>query len=138
MNVSANEQGQAVMGAFSIWHLAVISLVIFAPLLLLIFYRQKRVVVRHAQSGLTKNGFYGFSPTYLCFGWFVPLFRGEIGIAALHLLFSVVTFGLWQLIAPFIYNRQYTVRLLTSGWSLADTPESEAQARIALKMSIGS
>ncbi|WP_221792728.1 hypothetical protein [Aquisediminimonas sediminicola] len=121
------------MGGFSIWHFLIL-LIMFSPLLLLIFYRQKRVVVRHAQSGLTKNGFYGFSPTYLCFGWFVPLFRGEIGIAALHLLFSIVTFGLWQIIAAFIYNRQYTARLLTNGWVLADTPENEAAARFALNI----
>jgi len=97
------------MGSFSIWHFLIL-LIMFSPLLLLIFYRQKRVVVRHVQSGMTRNGFYGFSPTYLCFGWFVPLFRGEIGIAALHLLFSIVTFGLWQIIAAFIYNRQYVPR----------------------------
>jgi hypothetical protein len=89
--------------------LVLFVLIFLSPFLLLIFYRQKRVVVRHPQSGLTKNGYYGFSPTYLCFGWFVPLFRGEIGIAALHLIFSIFTFGIWQLIASFIYNRQYTV-----------------------------
>ena len=122
------------MGSFSIWHFLIL-LIMFSPLLLLIFYRQKRVVVRHVQSGMTRNGFYGFSPTYLCFGWFVPLFRGEIGIAALHLLFSIVTFGLWQIIAAFIYNRQYTARLLMNGWVLADTPEQEAAARFALNIS---
>ena len=123
------------MDNISIWSglfVALIVLIMLSPFLLLIFYRQKRVVVRHSQSGLTKNGYYGFSPTYFCFGWFVPLFRGEISIAALHLIFSIFTFGIWQLIASFIYNRQYTARLLTSGWSLADTSESEAQARIAL------
>jgi len=111
---------------------ALVVLIMISPFLLLIFYRQKRVIVRHSQSGLTKNGYYGFSPTYLCFGWFVPLFRGEIAVAALHLIFSIFTFGIWQLIASFIYNRQYTARLLTSDWALADTPESEAKARIAL------
>jgi len=111
---------------------ALVVLIMISPFLLLIFYRQKRVIVRHSQSGLTKNGYYGFSPTYLCFGWFVPLFRGEITVAALHLIFSIFTFGIWQLIASFIYNRQYTARLLTSDWALADTPESEAKARMAL------
>ena len=59
-----------------------IVLIMLSPFLLLIFYRHKRVVVRHSQYGLTKNGYYGFSPTYFCFGWFVTLFRGEISIAA--------------------------------------------------------
>ena len=119
------------MSAFSIWHWLIVF-ILLSPFLLLIFVKQKRVIVRHSQSGLTKNAYYGFSPTYFCFGWFVPLFRGEIGIGALHLLFSVFTFGIWQFIASFIYNRQHTARLLTSGWSLADTPESEERARIAL------
>lgn len=119
------------MGSFSIWHW-IIVLILLSPLLLLIFYKQKRVVVRHATSGLTRNGYYGFSPTYFMFGWFVPLFRSEIGIAALHLLFSIFTFGIWQIIASFIYNRQYTSRLLTTGWVLADTPENEDRAQAAL------
>jgi hypothetical protein len=121
------------MGGFSIWHLLVVVLLL-TPFLLLIFYHQKRVIVKHEQSGMIKNGYYGFSPTYFCFGWFVPLFRGEIGIAALHLLFSFFTFGIWQLIASFIYNRQYTARLLTSGWVLSDTTENEDQARVALRI----
>jgi hypothetical protein len=119
------------MGSFSIWHWIILA-IILSPFLLLIFYKQKRVKVRHSTSGLMRNGYYGFSPTYFVFGWFVPLFRGEIGIAALHLLFSIFTFGIWQIIASFIYNRQYTARLLTNGWVLADTPDSEAKARTAL------
>jgi hypothetical protein len=64
------------------------------------------VIIRHNQSGLTKKGYYGYSWTYLFFGWFVPLFRGELGVAALHLLFSCVTLGFWQLVMSFLYNRQ--------------------------------
>lgn len=125
------------MGEFSIWHVLVL-LIVLSPLLLLIFYRQKYVMVRHSQSGLMKKGFYGFSPTYLCFGWWVPLFRGEIGIAALHLLFSLFTFGLWQIIAAFIYNKQYTIRLLTNGWQLSDSAESKEAARQAIGISANS
>lgn len=86
------------------------------------------VIIRHAQSGLTKKGYFGFSWTYLFFGWFVPLFRGELGVAALHLLFSIVTFGFWQLIMCFLYNRQYMTRMLTSGWVLADSEGQNALA----------
>lgn len=88
----------------------------------------KAVLIRHAQSGLTRNGYVGFSWTYLFFGWFVPLFRGELGTAALHLLFSIFTLGLWQLIFCFIYNRQYMTRMLTGGWELAD---SDAKNQLA-------
>jgi hypothetical protein len=48
----------------------------------------------------------------------------------------VVTFGLFQLIMPFLYNKQYMTRLLTSGWQLADSEELNALAR--QKLSIAS
>ena len=41
------------------------------------------VPIKHTQSGIMKTGFYGFNWTYLFFGWFVPLFRGELFIGAL-------------------------------------------------------
>jgi hypothetical protein len=90
------------------------------------------VMIRHVPSGLTRRGYYGFSWTYLVFGWLVPVFRGELGIAALHLLFTIVTFGWWQLIVCFLYNRQYMTRMLTSGWVLADDPSRNAMAASAL------
>lgn len=87
-----------------------------------------KILIKHPQSGLVRDGYYGFSWTYLFFGWFVPLFRGELGVAALHFLFSIVTLGLWQLIVAFLYNKQYMTRMLTSGWVLAD---SETANRLA-------
>jgi hypothetical protein len=78
-----------------------------------------RISIRHTESGLVRSGYYGFSWTYLLFGWFVPLFRGELGVGALHILFWFMTFGLWQLIVCFLYNRQYMTRMLTNGWVLA-------------------
>jgi len=92
------------------------------------------VSIKHQESGMVKTGLYGFSWTYLFFGWFVPLFRGELGVAALHLLFSLVTFGLWQLIACFIYNKQYMTRMMTSGWVLAGNEAENNAARAALGM----
>ena len=92
------------------------------------------VLIRHRESGLTRSGYVGFSWTYLFFGWFVPLFRGELGVAALHLLFTFVTGGLWQLIVCFLYNRQYMTRMLTGGWVLADSPERNALAAAKLDL----
>ena len=83
---------------------------------------------------MMKTGLYGFSWTYLFFGWLVPVFRGELGVGALHLLFSVVTFGLWQFIACFIYNKQYMTRMITNGWELAGSEEENLKARAALGM----
>jgi len=92
----------------------------------------KKVIIQHPSNGLTKTGFYGYSWTYLFFGWFVPLIRGELGVAALHLLFSIFTFGIWQVIVSFLYNKQYMTRMLEKGYVLKDSEEKMTPARIAL------
>jgi hypothetical protein len=108
------------------------------------------VKVRHQTSGLVKVGYYGFSWTYLIFTFLVPLFRGEIKIAITHFFLSILTFfaGLliltsdvlliflppniegnlpseiavvaWQIVEAFMYNKQYTTRLLEKGYVLMD------------------
>lgn len=95
---------------------------------------QRPVMIQHTSSGLTKKGFYGYSWTYLFFGWLVPIFRGEIGISMLHLILTVATLGIFQIVMPYLYNRQYTSRQLTNGWVLADAPEKNQQARYRLKI----
>ncbi len=123
------------MGTFSIWHWLVI-LIFLSPLILgLIFMGpQRKVVVRHTQSSMLKSGYFGFCWTYFFFGWLVPVFRGEIGIGVLHLILTVVTFGIFQVVMPFLYNKQYMTRLLTSGWNLADSEETNQKARIKLNI----
>ena len=115
----------------------VIVLIFFSPLILgLIFMgAQKKINLKHTNSGLNKPGYVGYCWTYFFFSFFVPIFRGEILIGVLHLIFSVVTFGLFQLVIPFIYNKQFTSRMLTSGWKLSDTEENMQIAR--LKLGIG-
>jgi hypothetical protein len=88
----------------------------------------KRVALIHPQTGLMKSGFYGFSWTFLFFGWFVPLFRGELLIALIHFTITVITIGLWQIIFAFLYNKQYTTRLLEKGYVLNDTAEVNEEA----------
>ena len=94
-----------------------------------------RISIKHPESGLVKSGYYGFSWTYLLFGWFVPLFRSELGVGALHLLFTIMTFGLWQLIVCFLYNRQYMTRMLTNGWVLAGSDADNVVAGTKLGIS---
>ena len=117
--------------------LLVIILIFFSPLILgLIFMgAQKKINLKHTNSSLNKPGFVGYCWTYFFFSFFVPIFRGEILIGVLHLIFSVVTFGLFQLVIPFLYNKQFTSRMLTSGWELSDTEENMQVAR--LKLGIG-
>lgn len=88
--------------------------------------------LRHPASGLIKNGYYGFSWTYLFFGWLVPLIRGELGVAILHLILTFFTLGLWQLVFCFMYNKQYMTRMLEKGYVLDGTESQMAAARQAL------
>ena len=90
---------------------------------------QKKIKVKHNESGIQKNCFVGYSWTYFLFGFFVPIFRGEISIGVFHLIFSLVTFGIFQLIMPFLYNKQYSIRLLNNSWSLNDSEDNNAVAR---------
>ena len=85
----------------------IIVLLFFSPLILgLIFMGpQKGVNLKHSNSGVNKSGYTGYCWTYFFFGFFVPIFRGEILIGVLHIIFSVVTLGLFQLIIPFLYNK---------------------------------
>jgi hypothetical protein len=130
------------MGSFSIGHwivLLLILVVVFSPVIIgiMVMGIQRSVLIKHEPSGLLKKGFFGYSWTYLLFGFFVPIFRGEIGIGALHLFLNILTAGIFQIVMPYLYNRQYMTRRLTSGWTLADTPQKVTQARMRLGMAAG-
>ena len=92
----------------------------------------KRVQLIQPKTGLMKSGYYGFSWTFLFFGWFVPIFRGELFISLLHFVITVFTFGLWQVIIAFLYNKQYMTRMLEKGYVLNDTEEVNEAARLKL------
>ena len=99
---------------------------VFSPLILgsIFLGWQKGIVIVHKESGIKKNCFVGYSWTYFFFGFFVPIFRGEISIGIFHLIFSIVTFGVFQLVMPFLYNKQASIRLLLNGWELNDSEEN--------------
>ena len=111
------------MGA-SIW-LFLILLILLSPLILgsIFLGLQQKIKVKHKESGVEKSCFIGYSWTYFFFGFFVPIFRGEISIGVFHLIFSIATFGVFQLVMPFLYNKQYSIRLLTNSWVLNDSEE---------------
>jgi len=90
------------------------------------------IMIKHEETGLMKKGYYGFSWTYFFWGWLVPIIRGEMTIGALHLLFTVCTFGIWQFIVCFLYNKQYMTRMLTTGWKLSGNDEDIQEAKRAL------
>jgi len=92
----------------------------------------KRVQLIQPETGLMKSGYYGFSWTFMFFGWFVPIFRGELFISILHFVITIVTFGLWQVIIAFLYNKQYMTRMLEKGYVLNDSEEVNEAARLKL------
>ncbi|WP_196240189.1 hypothetical protein [Alsobacter soli] len=128
------------MGGVSIWHWIVVLLPIAIPLILKFGFNvgAKKLVLKNPRTGQMKIGFYGFSWTYFFFGFLVPLIRGELGVAALHLLFSVVTFGLWQLIVSFLYNKQYTQRLVSQGYVIqgSDTSVQVAASKLGIDLMV--
>jgi|TARA_B100001093_G_scaffold436648_1_gene435143 hypothetical protein len=117
--------------------LIVLTLFVLSPLIIgsLVLGWQKKIRVKHSESGIQKNCFVGYSWTYFVFGFFVPIFRGEISIGIFHLIFSVVTFGIFQLIMPFLYNKQYSIRLLNNSWNLDDSEDNNAIARYKIGIS---
>ena len=121
------------MENFWVWLLIA---VVFAPVIagLLLIGLQKKVRIIHEASGIAKDGYVGFSWTYLLFGWFVPVIRGEVGVGLIHLVITFVSFGLSQLIFPFLYNRQFMNRMLTSGWTLDSADPNYELARQKLNI----
>lgn len=96
--------------------------------------------LRHPQTGVVKDGYFGFSWTSLFFGGIPALIRGDIvaGLAVLvfALVISIPTLGLGGLavsvIWAFVYNKRYTVGLLEKGYALDDAPEVMSAAKIKL------
>ena len=97
---------------------------------------QKRVLIKHAQSGLVANGYVGYCWTYLFLGPIIPIFRGEIVIGALYLFFTGASLGLFQLFMPLLYNKQFMVRHLTNGYALSDKESVNLMAKKRLGIAL--
>ncbi len=95
--------------------------------------------LKHRETGVTKQGFYGFSWTSLFFGFFPALFRGDymtfIGGFVVQMIIGVFTFGIGALVASivwaFIYNKYYTTKLMERGYALDDTESNVSAAKMA-------
>ncbi|MGN8455641.1 HrgC protein [Helicobacter pylori] len=72
------------------------------------------------KDNLIKKGLVGFSWTTLFFGFFVPIIRGDVKWAIIMVVTALFTFYLSIIVFAFIYNKQYTTRLLESGYEPAD------------------
>jgi hypothetical protein len=128
MNTEPSDATKAIIG------FAIMALIVIVPLVLKLVFNigAKPFDMKNPVTGQKKTGYYGYSWTYLLFGWWVPLLRGELGVAALHLLFSVFTLGVWQFIVSFMFNKQYTNRKITEGYRFNDSAEINAEAAHAV------
>jgi hypothetical protein len=125
------------IGMWSLLVFLIILIIILSPLILgsIFLGWQQEIKVKHKESGVEGSCFIGYSWTYFFFGFFVPIFRGEISTGIFHFIFSIVTFGLFQLVMPFLYNKQYSIRLLTNSWVLNDSEEKNRLARLKIGIS---
>jgi hypothetical protein len=96
------------------------------------------VNMKNTQTGMFKKGFVGYSWTYLFFGCFVPLVRGELSIFLIHFVITFFTFGIWQIVFSFMYNKSYTTRLMDQGYKFADRDEVNANAAFKLGVDLKS
>ena len=123
------------MDDFSVWHgMVAVFFLLPVSLGICVFGLQRSVLIKHRASGLVRYGYFGWSWTYFIFGWFVPIIRGEIWIGVLHLIISIFTFGLFQMIMSFLYNKQNMTRMLLNGWELADNDYVNQRARVSLNI----
>lgn len=73
-------------------------------------------VILRNDIGIIKKGYDGFSWTCFFFGFFVPLFRGDIKWAVISLIGDSFTFGLFNIFLSFKYNEFYTNELRIKGF----------------------
>ncbi len=96
--------------------------------------------MKHRESGLPAEGFYGFSWTTFFFGSFPALFRGDFLMFFRTLFVSVVLavipLGIGVILGHLIwagfYNQNYTRRLLARGYRFAGTEDENKRACGAL------
>ena len=106
--------------------------------------------LKHRETGVEKQGIYGFSWTILFFGALPMLMRGDFAtflgylptaLLALYCLglgggvVSAILGGLIiHLVCAFKYNKYYTTRLLEKGYQLAGVEKKNAEAAQALNL----
>jgi len=78
-------------------------------------------VIQLEKNGAVKKSCVGFSWTTFFFGFFVPLFRGDVLWFIVMLILSFCTLCLAQILLSFLYNGIYTKNLLRDGYRPADS-----------------
>jgi len=99
-----------------------------------------RIALKHKESGIVKDGYYGFSWTTLLFGFFPALFRGDfvtfIGGFVVSMIIALFTLGFGALfiniVWAFMYNKYYTRKLMERGYVLSGSDADNSLASSAL------
>ena len=98
----------------------------------------------HTKTGIIKDGYIGFSYSYFflgifSLGWIVPLYRGNVGMSLVCLVFNMFTLPLWMLTAllfGLFFNKYYTLKLIEEGYRFTDSDEElVARAKTILGVS---
>ena len=98
------------------------------------------VKMTHSNTNVVKNGFYGFSWTSFFFSGIPAIVRGEAGIG-LGILVGTIVLGalsvgilgiLVNVIWAFMFNKNYTHKLLERGYAFTDEEEEVSKAKAAL------
>ncbi len=77
-------------------------------------------IISLKKDSLIKKGLVGFSWTTLFFGFFVPIIRGDARWAVIMFIAALFTSFISNIVLAFVYNKQYTTRLLESGYEPTD------------------
>ena len=102
------------------------------------------IKLMHKESGIVKDGYYGFSWTTLFFGFFPALFRGDfitfIGGVIISIMIGFMTLGIGAffigLVWAFMYNKYYTRKLIERGYAFAGSDMENVVAASALGIAI--
>ena len=102
------------------------------------------IQMTHTKTGIVKDGYIGFSYSYFflgifSLGWIVPLYRGNLVMSLICLIFHMFTLPLWMLTAlmfGLFFNKFYTLRLIEEGYRFTDSDEElVARAKLILGVS---
>jgi hypothetical protein len=91
-----------------------------------------RIMLKHPQTGVVTRGYYGFSWTTLFFGGLPALFRGDWILGLVLIVLQFLTWGVSGIIAAFVYNKYFTIKLIERGYQLADSDAANTEARSRL------
>jgi hypothetical protein len=91
----------------------------------------KAVQMKNKKTGITKDGYIGFSYSYFFLGifnmgWLVPLYRGELLMSLLCVVIHVLTLPFWiitSVVFGLFFNKFYTLQLIEEGYDFSDTDE---------------